>query len=246
MPNPYESQRLLEEYLCFHYAKDEEVLPWAFGPHAALGFARRTVTELLDVALVPKGETTRALDLGCAVGRSAYELARHAREVIGVDFSHAFIQAAEALRTEGSLPFSLQDEGAARTTLTALRPPAGDPENIQFEQGDAMRLRDDLGSFEIVHAANLLCRLPEPLLLLQRFPSLVAPGGQLLLTTPCTWLEEYTPPDRWPQGSTLDWLKEQLGEHFDLALQLDVPFLIREHARKFQWSVALGTRWVRK
>jgi hypothetical protein len=24
-----------------------------------------------------------------------------------------------------------------------------------------------------------------------------------------------------------------------------MPFLIREHARKFQWSVALGTRWRR-
>jgi hypothetical protein len=24
-----------------------------------------------------------------------------------------------------------------------------------------------------------------------------------------------------------------------------MPFLIREHARKFQWSVALGSRWRR-
>ena len=246
MPNPYESQRLLEEYLCFHYAADEEVLPWEFGPRQALGFARRSVTELLDVTQVSGAESARALDLGCAVGRSAYELARHAGEVIGVDYSHAFIHAAEAVRSEGSLPYSMQDEGAARRTLAAQRPEAGAPERIQFEQGDAMHLREDLGTFEIVHAANLLCRLPEPLLLLQRLPSLISSGGQLLLTTPCTWLEEYTPPDRWPQGSTLDWLTEQLSPHFELALRLDLPFLIREHARKFQWSVALGTRWVRK
>jgi len=25
-----------------------------------------------------------------------------------------------------------------------------------------------------------------------------------------------------------------------------MPFLIREHARKFQWSMALGMRWMRK
>lgn len=246
MANPYESQRLLEEYLCFHYASDEEVLPWAFGPQAALGFARRTVTELLDVARHPEGASARALDLGCAVGRSCYELARHAGEVIGVDFSHAFIQAAEALRSKGQLPYTMQEEGTERRRLVAHRPSSGDAEKIQFEQGDAMQLREDLGNFDIVHAANLLCRLPEPLLLLQRLPSLVRSGGQLLLTTPCTWLEEYTPPDRWPKGSTLDWLKEQLSPHFELDLQLDIPFLIREHARKFQWSVALGTRWVRK
>ena len=108
-----------------------------------------------------------------------------------------------------------------------------------------MKLREDLGSFDVVHAANLLCRLPEPQRLIERLPSLVKPGGQLLLTTPCTWLEEFTPPQNWPTGSTFDWLKESLAGSFELAEHVDLPFLIREHARKFQWSVALGSRWVR-
>lgn len=109
-----------------------------------------------------------------------------------------------------------------------------------------MRLRDSLGAHDLVHAANLLCRLTEPQLLLRRLPDLVAPGGQLLLTTPCTWLEEFTPRGHWPQGGTLEWLKQTLGAHFDLVAEKDLPFLIREHARKYQWSVALGTRWIRR
>ena len=109
-----------------------------------------------------------------------------------------------------------------------------------------MNLRDDLGSFDIVHAANLICRLSEPQKLLDRLPSLVKSGGQLLLTTPCTWLEEFTPAANWPKGSTLEWLEDKLAPQFILEHQADLPFLIREHARKFQWSVALGTRWVRK
>jgi 2-polyprenyl-3-methyl-5-hydroxy-6-metoxy-1,4-benzoquinol methylase len=108
-----------------------------------------------------------------------------------------------------------------------------------------MDLRGDLGSFDIVHAANLLCRLAEPQRLLDRLAALVKPGGQLLLTTPCTWLEEFTPPANWPRGSTMEWLQDKLGAHFTLAHRADLPFLIREHARKYQWSVALGTRWVR-
>jgi hypothetical protein len=40
-------------------------------------------------------------------------------------------------------------------------------------------------------------------------------------------------------------LHSHLSPHFVLELRLDMPFLIREHARKFQWSVALGTRWRR-
>ena len=51
--NIYETERLLDEYLLFHYGTDDEVLPWAFGPKEALGFARRSVNELLDRAIGP-------------------------------------------------------------------------------------------------------------------------------------------------------------------------------------------------
>ena len=51
-------------------------------------------------------------------------------------------------------------------------------------------LPNDLGSFDIVHAANLICRLPNPMLFLDRLPELVKEGGgSLLLATPFTWLE---------------------------------------------------------
>jgi len=33
----------------------------------------------------------RALDLGCAVGRSSFELAREYQEVVGIDISQTFI-----------------------------------------------------------------------------------------------------------------------------------------------------------
>lgn len=242
--NVYETSKLLAEYLLFHYGTEEEVLPWAFGPKDALGFAVRSVTRLLDERRVP--EKARALDLGCAVGRSCYELARVCTDVLGVDHSQNFVTAAECVRDNGSLRYARLDEASAQTELVAVRPAEGDKARIRFERGDAMNLFADIGDLDVVHAANLLCRLSEPQRLLDRLPALVKEGGQLLLTTPCTWLEEFTPPENWPQGSTLEWLQEKLSGHFTLEHQEDLPFLIREHARKFQWSVALGTRWVRR
>ena len=109
-----------------------------------------------------------------------------------------------------------------------------------------MDLAADLGTFERVHAANLLCRLAEPQRLLERLSALVRPGGQLVLATPCTWLEEFTPPAHWPPAGTLVWLKAELGAAFGLERELEVPFLIRETARKFQWSSALVTVWRRR
>ena len=242
--NIYETERLLHEYLLFHYGSAEEVLPWAFGPREALGFAVRSVTELLDAAAV--GDEARALDLGCAVGRSSFELARHCAHVLGIDYSQSFVNAAAAIQRGDACAYDRLDEGQARTRLLATIPAGVHAERVAFEQGDAMHLRESLGAYDVVHAANLLCRLTEPARLIERLPRLVRPGGQLLLTTPCTWLAEYTPPERWPQGSTQQWLREQLQPHFELQAERDLPFLIREHARKYQWSVAWGSRWVRR
>ena len=245
--NIYETERLLNEYLLFHYGADDEVLPWDFGPKDALGFAKRSVFELIDLRNWRRGELfASALDLGCAVGASCYELARYCEFVVGVDYSQRFIDAAEAICCDGSLNYLRQDEADKTAPLVAKRPAVYDEKRIEFMQGDAMNLDADLESFEIVHAANLLCRLSDPEKLLDRLPDLVRKGGQLLLTTPCTWLEEFTPPAKWPRGSTFEWLQEKLGGHFTLDARKDLPFLIREHARKFQWSVALGTRWIRK
>ena len=102
-----------------------------------------------------------------------------------------------------------------------------------------------LGKFDLLHAANLICRLTHPQRLLQRLPEMVTSGGTLILTTPCTWLEDFTPCEFWPAGSTLEWLKESLQPHFELEMTRDLPFIIREHARKYQLTVAQGSRWIR-
>jgi putative 4-mercaptohistidine N1-methyltranferase len=240
MPNPYETRRLVDEYLLFHYGGDDEILPWAFGPRAALGFPLRTVARFAP------GEVARALDLGCAVGRSTFELSRTCRAVTGIDFSRAFIDAARRLQ-EGQTLVCERLEEAGRHSRVALRlPPGVRPERVSFETGDAMDLRPDLGSFDRVHAANLLCRLSDPSRLLARLPSLVQAGGQLVLATPCTWLEEFTPPGHWPPGTTFEWLCRALAPDFELTGCGDEPFLIRETARKFQWTVAQVSVWQRR
>lgn len=248
MSNLYETRRLLDEYLLFHYGEDHEILPWPGGPASALGFPVRSVTELWPRAEDGHGGGEgfdRVLDVGCAVGRSSFELSKTCQDVTGIDFSRSFVEAADTLRTLGWLDYNITEEGRLTSPHTALLPKGAQPERVSFAQGDAMALPEDLGSFDLVHAANLICRLTTPQRFLERLPALVKPGGWLLLTTPCTWLEEFTPPENMPAGRTFDWLTSQLSPAFALRRQVDLPFLIREHARKFQWTVALGTLWQR-
>ncbi len=249
--NVYETEKLRSEYLLFHYGSASEIAPPP-GSHAALDFAVHCVRECLEPAALPA--KSRALDLGCAVGRSSFELARHCTEVVGVDFSRRFIETATRLQKSGVEDYERIDEGRLVTHLKAAVPQEIDRSRVQFEVGDAMNLRRDAGSFDVVLIANLIDRLTDPAACLSLLPSLVKPGGQLIITSPYTWLSDFTPFDNWLGGflrdgisvSTLRGLHDALDRFFDLKGARELPFLIREHARKFQWSVAQATIWRRK
>lgn len=240
----YEDPTILDEYLLFHYGGAGEILSddvsWPAGMADALDFAKRTPSHFSG------DRVARGLDLGCAVGRSTFEMARNCEQVIGLDFSHGFVAAADQLSKEGRVNYTRRDEGNLTTELVAEIPEDLDPSRVTFIQGDAMNLPEELEDFDRVHAANLLCRLKEPERLLHRLPSLVRSGGELVLATPCTWLENFTPRGNWPAADTFGWLQKMLSGTFDLRFKGDEPFLIRETARKFQWTRSMLTVWTRR
>lgn len=246
----YETDQALAQYLLFHYGSAEELLPFDCGPSSGLGFPSRCV-QCLDLDRLPS--RAAALDLGCAVGGATFELARHCTEVVGVDYSQRFIAAARSLQEHGSLGFSYSEEGDICANTTARVPAEIDRRRVAFEQGDAQELRADLPAFDVVLMANLIDRLGDPRRCLRQLPRLLRPGGQLILTSPYTWMVEFTPKANWLGGferegrrvRTLDTLKEILSPHFDLTGCQNLPFLIREHGRKFQWSVAEASNWLR-
>jgi putative 4-mercaptohistidine N1-methyltranferase len=250
----YEDDALLSAYLLFHYGSTQQIREGSHAakwiPDEALQFPLATVWSTFEDGDADKARVERALDIGCAVGRSTFELANLAEEVIGVDFSDAFISAASRLLAGETLRCRRSDEGHRARTIDIAFPPAAELADgrVHFEVGDAMNLRPHLGSFDLVHAANLLCRLPNPRAFLKRLPDLVRPGGQLVLATPCSWLTEFTPQEEQPDAdsSTLDFLHRYLSDSFEFCSVAEIPFAIREHARKFQLSTSQTSVWRRK
>ena len=122
-------------------------------------------------------------------------------------------------------------------------------------QGDACNLSDKYTGYNLIFAGNLIDRLYSPKQFLSTIHERLNMGGLLILTSPYTWLEEYTEQDQWLGGfkdnvgenfTTLDGLKETLGTHFEMVeAPQDVPFVIRETARKFQHTLAQMTIWRR-
>ena len=251
MQSIYETGGLLQQYLLFHYGTAEDQLPFPFGPRDALFYPVRCVT-----AFAPffAERPARALDLGCAVGRSTFELARYAGEVVGIDLSQSFIHAAQSMQRNGEIGFARLEEGAVSTPVRRSLPAGIDRRRCRFQTGDATVYDPVLGTFDVVLAANLLDRIRSPRTLLQNCVRYLKPGGTLILASPYTWLADFTPADAWLGGrldaqgqrvDTLAHLQSLLEPGCELLHTADLPFLIREHARKYQWSVAQATVWRR-
>lgn len=242
----YETDKLISEYAEFHYGDSY------FG-------VENFPKTLSDIAIsAMKGKLARkALDLGCASGRATFELARHFDHVTGIDFSVRLIDSGIQMAEKGELRYTLVDEGQlisykARTLasmgLDKVR------EKVAFLQGDACNLKPILTNYDLILAANLIDRLYSPKKFLSSVHERLNIGGILLIASPYTWLEEHTKREEWIGGfkqnaenfTTLDGLKEQLGQHFRLiAAPVNVPFVIRETKRKFQHSLSEITLWER-
>lgn len=241
----YETDELMSEYAEFHYGDTYFDVP---------NFPRALV-ELIAPYLVDR-KTRKALDLGCASGRSTFELARYFDKVIGVDFSARFINQGVQLGREGLLRYTLRDEGDLNVFKTCSLAKLGLSEVPvpDFAQGDACNLKPQLRDFDLVFAANLIDRLYEPAKFLDDVHDRVLPGGLLMIASPYTWLEEHTPKSEWIGGykkngerfTTLDGLKEHLESQFTLISEpQQVPFVIRETSHKFQHSLSEVTVWER-
>lgn len=245
--NPYETDELLSQYLDFHYG------PEHFGVANYPKACADACTEATGVRV-----SGSALDLGCAVGRTSFELALAFDRVVAIDLSERFISAAQQLQASARLDYTVIDEGELRSSRTASLAALGLAETadrVSFATGDACQLEVPDAPFDLVFAGNLIDRLADPAAFLHYIHRQVAVGGFLVISSPYTLLEQYTPRERWVGGfyrdgepvTVLDGMREQLGHHFSLeGSPRDIPFVIRETRRKYQHTVAELTVWRRK
>ena len=199
----------------------------------------------------------QALDLGCAVGRASFELAKEFDRVTGIDFSARFIRVALQLKEKGVAHYELVEEGEVVSYHEARLAELGldrVADRVEFFQGDATNLKPQFTGYDLILAANLIDRLYDPKKFLETVHERLHPGGVLVITSPYTWLEEFTKKENWLGGVrragepylTLDALRELLSPHFVMLDEpRDMEFVIRETRRKFQHTLAEVTAWER-
>ncbi|MEZ4743373.1 MAG: 5-histidylcysteine sulfoxide synthase [Bdellovibrionota bacterium] len=241
--NIYETDESLSQYLEFHYGHEY---------FSTKNFPKACVDACIEA--VPKLSRKKALDLGCAVGRSSFELAKHFEHVIALDFSARFINEAVHLQNGETIAYNIKTEGnlfERRTISLKDFTTQQNAKKIEFLQGDACNLKPIYSGFDLIFAGNLIDRLYNPSLFLETIHKRLCPGGFLAITSPYTWLEEYTEIENWIGGkkiadqelNSFDGLSQILNKHFNLVKHEDIPFILRETKRKFQHTIADFSLW---
>ena len=244
--NFYETDEQLGQYLAFHYGES----------HFGVGNYPARCATICQELMAGRDKRT-ALDLGCAVGRSTLELARVFERVDGLDLSNRFIASAGELVSRGELEYFLRDEGELGSQATARLADLGldrAAARVRFEVADACNLGPEYSGYDLIFAGNLIDRLQDPSAFLASVHEHLAEGGTLVISSPYTLLEEFTPRANWLGGferdgqpvTVLEGMKSVLAPHFEMvAPPVDVPFVIRETRRKFQHSIAELSAWRR-
>ena len=241
----YESNIIASQYCEFHYGDEY---------HNVKNFPK----EVAKLAMKYTNKRTKALDIGCAVGRATFELAKEFDNVDGIDYSKSFIEISNKMKNNKELSFLDVQEGdiAYKKAVSLDSLDLNNiNSNINFYEQDAMNLDATLNSYDLVIAVNLIDRLHTPLDFLNEIPKRINKDGILLIASPYTWLEEFTKKENWLGGyikdgievKTLDGLKASLENEFELIeSNLSVDFVIKETSNKYQHSISQISIWKKR
>jgi ubiquinone/menaquinone biosynthesis C-methylase UbiE/DNA-binding transcriptional ArsR family regulator len=139
------------------------------------------VTSLAIEKLLPQNLTVA--DIGCGTGSLTFELARFAGKVIGVDLSKEMLRRARAVAKEREV------------------------DNVEFRQGDALKLPLDSRSVDAAFCVMVLHFLPDPQRAIADLCRITRPSGSVILVD----LVQHKQ----------DWMREQMAHQwlgFDRAL----------------------------
>ena len=141
-----------------------------------------------------------ALDLGCSVGRSAFELAAHGRGVVlGIDVNLSMLRLARRVLREGIVRYDrrklglLYDRREFPVSFAAA-------DRVDFWAADALCLPLADQTFARVMALNLLDCVNSPLDLLRSMHRVTAARGRFVVGCPYDWSSAVGQPQTWLGG----------------------------------------------
>lgn len=159
--------------------------------------------QLQDLVTPHVNTKSKVLDLGCGAGRLAFELAKTAHHVDGIDFTARHIQHCLDLKEQGQLRYAMPHQGDIVDFYEVSLPKLGFEKalsNLHFAQGDGHNLKPQFTDYDVVVCHRVLEYSYQPQELLHQLTSRLKAGGLLILGSSYAWNESITEKQHWLGG----------------------------------------------
>jgi SAM-dependent methyltransferase len=140
------------------------------------------------------------IDLGCSVGRTAFDLAQRSDElVLGVDVNFPMLRLARRVLEDGIVRYPRRRVGIVydRREFSARFDRS---DRVDFWACDALALPFSKDTFGLAVAINVLDCVASPHDFLQSLRHVLRPGGAAVLSTPYDWSAGVTAVEAWIGG----------------------------------------------
>ncbi|MEM8550329.1 MAG: 5-histidylcysteine sulfoxide synthase, partial [Verrucomicrobiota bacterium] len=201
---------------------------------------------------------TRALELGCKVGRTSFELGVGFDYVLGLDPTARTIRIGVEMVDKGYTQWEIPKEGDLVDFRQAHLKDLGldgSRGKVEFMQADLSNMKDLYRDFDLILVNNLLERTYDPAKFLEGVHERLNDKGLLVIACTNDWREDFTQHPHWIGGYkdktgenviTRDGLAQQLDTFEEVAAPVDIPLALRRHARAYETYVTQVTFWQKR
>jgi 5-histidylcysteine sulfoxide synthase/putative 4-mercaptohistidine N1-methyltranferase len=207
---------------------------------------------------------SKLLNIGCSVGRCAFELSPYFDQVDAVDFSASLIQHGVQLQNNNIVKYVLEKEGdiVEHKEISLNNLPLNQfnglestllqhANKVKFSQGDASNLKAVFTGYDVILAQHVIEQSYHPAKFLQDVKQRLNSNGLLIIVSDYHFTETTTEKDKWLSGlkingenvSGIDGLSNQLSTHFTLIEQAPLMRAIKENQRHLKISECELSVW---
>ncbi|MFB0981182.1 MAG: 5-histidylcysteine sulfoxide synthase [Alteromonadaceae bacterium] len=201
--------------------------------------------------------TDKLLNLGCSVGRTAFELSKHFQSIDAVDFSARYIQYGVQLQQQKTLRYTSVISGDIQSfhevSLKGLSLNES-VDNILFSQGDASNLKAMFNGYDAILVEHALEKSYQPKQLLATLSQRLNKQGLLFVLTDHQYSTQHTEKESWLGGlkvngenvSGFDGLHEKLENDFCFLEAHPLSRVIKKNHCTFTVTTTQMSVWQRK
>ncbi|MFW3380595.1 5-histidylcysteine sulfoxide synthase [Aliarcobacter butzleri] len=218
--NFYESDESISSYCDLYYGKDNLYTNY-------VDLLRPYLKDL---------KNSKALDLGCCVGRTSFELAKIYDEVLGIDFSANYINIGVKLKLYDFVNYKIKkedktfEERAISLKDFHLKKVK---DKVSFMQGDACNLKEIYKDFDLIFYSSLIDKLYYPKKFLEDVSRRINKNGFFVFLSSHNWFNEHIN-------------ENNLFLEFELLDKIEVSSFIKIKNKNYENKTLLMSIWKKK